>query len=239
MKVKALVAVRSGSQRVQNKNVKPFAGSNLLSIKINQLLRIEGLGGVVVNSNDDGMLKTASELGCETVKRDGKYASNTVSMSDVYKNMAENFPGDVVVYANVTNPLVKDETIERAIKEYLKFLEFDSGYNSLNSAHLIKEFLFEKNKPINYNPYNQPGSQDLPDIYALNFAVSVISKSDMIKFKNVVGDKPYIYSIDETEGADIDNPVDFEFAEYYYRKTVSDPCPPSKKTSFTKTPISF
>ena len=30
MKIKALVAVRSGSQRVQNKNVRPFAESSLL-----------------------------------------------------------------------------------------------------------------------------------------------------------------------------------------------------------------
>lgn len=37
MKVKALVAVRSGSQRVVDKNIRPFAGSNLLSIKIDYL----------------------------------------------------------------------------------------------------------------------------------------------------------------------------------------------------------
>ena len=30
MKIKALVAVRSGSQRVQNKNIRPFADSSLL-----------------------------------------------------------------------------------------------------------------------------------------------------------------------------------------------------------------
>ena len=35
--IKALVAVRSGSQRVLNKNIRPFAGSSLLEIKIKQL----------------------------------------------------------------------------------------------------------------------------------------------------------------------------------------------------------
>lgn len=53
MKIKALVAVRSGSQRVQNKNVRPFAESSLLEIKLRQLLSIRSLDGVVVNSNDD------------------------------------------------------------------------------------------------------------------------------------------------------------------------------------------
>lgn len=62
-------------------------------------------------------------------------------------------------------------------------------------------------------------SQDLPDIYALNFAVSIITKENMIKMKNVVGSKPYIYEIDEVEATDIDNPIDFEFAEYIYKNT--------------------
>ena len=32
MKIKALVAVRSGSQRVVNKNIRPYGGSRLLEI---------------------------------------------------------------------------------------------------------------------------------------------------------------------------------------------------------------
>ena len=40
----------------------------------------------------------------------------------------------------------------------------------------------------------------------------------MIECKNVVGYKPYIYSIDEIEATDIDNPIDFEFSELVYRK---------------------
>lgn len=122
MKIKAMVAVRSGSVRVQNKNIKPFAGSSLLEIKLRQLKRIPNLDGIVVNSNSDEMLGIAAGLGCETVKRDEYYASNAVSMSDVYKNMAENFDGDVVAYINVTNPLLKDETIIRAIETYKEII---------------------------------------------------------------------------------------------------------------------
>lgn len=214
MKIKALVAVRSGSQRVQNKNIRPFADSNLLEIKLLQLKRIKNLDGVIVNSNDDYMLEVARTLGCETVKREQYYASNEVSMSEVYKNMAENFNGDIIVYTNVTNPLLKDETIEKAIDTYLMRSE---DFDSLNSAHLIKEFMFENGKPINYDLSRQPRSQDLPDIYALNFAINIIERSKMIECKNVVGAHPLIWGIDEVEATDIDNPIDFEFAEYIYK----------------------
>ncbi len=215
MSVKALIAVRSGSVRVANKNLRPFAGSNLLELKIKQLSRIKNLDGIVVNSNDDTMLEIAQKLGCETVKRDPYFASNTVSMSDVYQNMAENFSGDIIVYANATNPLIKDDTIEKAIDT---FLSFQGEYDSLNSSHLVKEFMFLNGKPMNYDLLNQPRSQDLPDIHALNFAISILTKENMIAYKNVVGRKPYLFAIDEYEATDIDNPIDFEFAEFAYKR---------------------
>lgn len=215
MKVKALVAVRSGSVRVHNKNLRPFAGSSLLEIKLEQLKRISNLDGIVVNSNDDEMLLIAKKMNCEVVKRDEIYASNDISMSDVYKNMAENFNGDIVAYINVTNPLLRDETIEKAIDCYRKNINL---YESLNSAHLIKEFLFKDNLPINYDLRNQPRSQDLPDIAALNFAINIISKEKMIACRNVVGFTPNIFIIDEVEATDIDNQIDFDFAEFVYRE---------------------
>lgn len=216
MKVKALVAVRSGSVRVENKNIRPFAGSSLLEIKINQLKRIPNLDGIVVNSNDKYMLDIASSMGCDVVERDAYYASNEVSMSDVYKNMAENIETDVIAYINATNPLIEDQTIIDAIEKYKQNIE-NGGFDSLNSAHLIKEFLFRDNKPINYDLKMQPRSQDLPDIAALNFAISIISKEKMIECKNVVGNSPFIYLIDEVEATDIDNQIDFDFAEYMFK----------------------
>lgn len=215
MKVKALVAVRAGSQRVKNKNIRPFAGSSLLEIKLNQLLRCKSLDGVIVNSESEEMLKIAAGMGCETVKRNDYFASNSVSMSEVYKNMAENCNCDIIVYANVTNPLLKDNTIDQAVEFYLNHC---NEYDSVNSAHLIKEFLFKDNKPINYDLKHQPRSQDLPDIYALNFALSIISKEQMINGMNVVGSNPYIYPIDEVEATDIDNQIDFDFAEFMYKQ---------------------
>ena len=73
--------------------------------------------------------------------------------------MAENIDTDVIAYINVTNPLLKDETIVAAIEKNYK--TFRGKYDSLNSAHLIKEFLFKDNLPINHDLRHQPRSQDL------------------------------------------------------------------------------
>ena len=143
--IKALIPVRSGSKRVKNKNIRPFAGSNLLEIKINQLKRIKRLDGIVVNSNDDEMLSIARNLGVETVKRDEYYAGDNVT-NEMYKNIAQNCSSDIIMYTNVTSPCIKDSTIEAAIDFY--FANNDK-YDSVNTAHYIKEFLWLDGKPIN------------------------------------------------------------------------------------------
>jgi CMP-N-acetylneuraminic acid synthetase len=216
MKVVALIPVRSGSVRVKNKNLKPFAGSNLLKLKIEQLLKIKNIDEIVINSNSDEMLEIAKEYPVTLVKREEKFASNEVSMSEVYKNMAENIKGDIIVYTNCTSPLIKAKTIEKMIDLY-KGMD-KKEYDSINSCHDIKEFLWLHGKAINYDTENQPRSQDLPRIVALNFAVSIISKEDMIRHKNLIGKKPFLYTIDEIESTDIDTPLDFEIAEYLYKK---------------------
>lgn len=215
MKISALIAARSGSVRVQNKNIRPFASSTLLEVKIEQLKRISNIDEIVVNSNDKQILNIAERLGAIPIERDSYYASNTVSMSDVYRNMAENIECDVIVYANCTNPLITDQTIYDIIEFYRKH---STQYDSINSAHLIKEFLFKDNLPINYDLRHQPRSQDLPDISALNFAVNVLSRYTMIDCKNVVGKKPFLYNIDQIEATDIDNPIDFFIAEQIYNR---------------------
>jgi N-acylneuraminate cytidylyltransferase len=217
MVTKALIAARSGSVRVKNKNIRPFAESTLLEVKIEQLKRISNIDGIVVNSNDDEILEIASRSGAEIVKRDPYYASNSVSMSDVYKNMAETIDCDIIVYANCTNPVISDKTIFDIVEFYKNHAD---SFDSVNSAHLLKEFMFRDNLPINYDLRHQPRSQDLPDIMALNFAVNVLAREKMIECKNVVGVNPYLFAIDQIEATDIDNPIDFFIAEQLYRKLI-------------------
>lgn len=213
--IKALIPVRAGSERVKNKNIRPFAGSNLLEIKIKQLQQINVLDGIIVNSDSDEMLELARNLGVATFKRDAYYASSSVPINEVYKNLAENTDSDIIVYTNVTNPLLKIESINNAIE---MFLNKSDSNDTLNSAHLIKEFLWENGKPINYQLDNMPKSQNLPNIYALNFALNIFKKEFAVKNASIVGRNPLLYPLDLIESIDIDNEIDFEFAEFMYKK---------------------
>ena len=59
--INVLIAVRGGSKRVPRKNVRPFGGSNMLTLKVEQELRLRDVNKVVVTSDDDAMLQIAEE----------------------------------------------------------------------------------------------------------------------------------------------------------------------------------
>lgn len=48
MSITAVIPVREGSRRLKNKNIAPFAGTNLLVNKINQLKQVEEIDHIVV-----------------------------------------------------------------------------------------------------------------------------------------------------------------------------------------------
>ncbi len=218
MTIKALIPVRSGSVRVKNKNIAPFAGSSLLEIKVKQLLRIPELDGVVVNSNSDEMLEIAHRLGAETVKRDEYFASSSVAISDVYEDMAKHMDCDTILFADATNPMIEDKTIQAVISLYNARTD---DYDSVMTATPVKMFLYWNGKPINYTEDKKPRSQDLPDILALNSALHVLSREMMEKKKSIVGYKPKLYPVSREEGIDIDDPIDFAFAEFMYLKKMN------------------
>ncbi|MCK0177109.1 cytidylyltransferase domain-containing protein [Mycolicibacterium sp. F2034L] len=214
VKVAALVAARGGSERVVGKNTKTFADSTLLDIKLAQLRRLRSIDEVVVSSDDDKILNVGRGYGCTVRRRPDHLATSTAPMSNVYRYMAEEIEADIIVYANCTSPLVRDSTVEALIES---FISLNSDHDSINTASVVREFLVLDGTPINYDPYNQPRSQDLPDIAALNFAVNVIRRETMIARSNVLGNAPCIHTLDQVEGMDIDTRVDFDVAEFLYQ----------------------
>ena len=78
--------------------------------------------------------------------------------------------------------------------------------------------MWQGENPINYDKNQTPKSQNLPEIFSLNFAISLISRSVMMQRKNVVGLNPYFLTLDKVESIDVDDEFDFEVAEAVYSK---------------------
>jgi len=211
----AVVPAREGSQRVKNKNFKPFCGKNLLIRKIEVLKKINQINEIIINTDSDEAIKIAKDLGVSFKKREKYYASSECSNSEFWSHIAEKTDGNFIMFTNCTSPLIKEETYEKII---IKFESSKSSNDSINTVTEIKEYLYLNDKPVNFNPNKAPNSQDLPEVVKLNFAVNIISKELMFKKKSLVGHKPLFYKLDDIEGFDINTNYEFEFAEYLFKK---------------------
>ena len=210
-KMTAVVAVRAGSQRIKNKNIRPFSDTNLLELKLQLLIKVKNIDEIIVNSDSDAMLKIAENYNVKAQKREAYFASSEATNSDFHKHIGEVTNSDFIFLAPVCSPFLSVKRHEEAIDLFL-----NSDCDSLTSCELVKGHLWLDGKPINYSLENVPNSQDLPDIKKLNYGISITEKKSMIKRKSVVGLNPKFIVIDEIESTDIDDPVTFKIAEVLY-----------------------
>ena len=57
VKITAVIPIRSGSQRVKDKNLRPFANTTLMENKINSLLQVPELDSIIVNTNSEAAIE--------------------------------------------------------------------------------------------------------------------------------------------------------------------------------------
>jgi CMP-N-acetylneuraminic acid synthetase len=215
-KIVAVIPIRKGSQRVVNKNLRDFAGSNLLQVKIDVLKASNLFDEIIVNTDSEKAIEIAIENDISFHRRDGFYASSSCSGSEFFEYLGKVTDTDIFAYCPVTSPFVTPETMKKCISDFKKHPEADC----IATVSLVKEFLWLNNEPVNYQRENAPNSQNLPDILALNFGFTLIGKSDLIRNRNIIGKNPHFVITDAIEAIDIDTPLDFCIAESLYLKTV-------------------
>ena len=60
-KITAVIPIRSGSQRVKDKNLRPFANTTLMENKIEMLLNVPELDSIVVNTNSEEAIEMVNK----------------------------------------------------------------------------------------------------------------------------------------------------------------------------------
>jgi len=213
-----LIPVKGSSDRVKKKNLRDFAGSSLLEVKLNQLKDAKGFENIIVSSEDDEVLNIAKKHGFSTHIRDPKYSTSEVPMSDVYSYIASEIEGDNIAWINVTNPLAETIIYNKAVELYN---EIDSSYDCLLSSILLQENVFYEGLPVNFTPYPWPKSQDLKGLNSLTFVINILKRKDMVSWGSCVGNAPYFYDLDKIDSWDIDDQADFEFCEFIYKKRIN------------------
>ena len=78
----AVIPVKASSERVKNKNMRPFHDTTLFELKLKQLENVKGFSSIVVSSESPEILQIAKKYGCTLHQRDPYYSTSDVPMSD-------------------------------------------------------------------------------------------------------------------------------------------------------------
>lgn len=211
-KLVAVIPVRAGSQRVKDKNFKPFAGKSLLEHKIDVIKSLP-VEDIIINTDSEKAIEIAKREGISYHRRESYYASSECSNSEFHHYLAEVTEAENILIAQVTAPLIYKQSYLKAIETFN-----NSDGDSLMSVKVLKDFIWYKGEPLNYSRDNMPNSQDLPEYVVPTFGLVIVKRDAMLENRSYIGKKPIFYKITQEEAIDIDTELDFEFAEFMYQK---------------------
>ena len=219
-KIAFFLPTRKGSERVKNKNTRPFADieGGLVENKIKQLLSTKHIDEILFSSNDEMCIaiaeKYTSDSRLRIIPRPNELCLSTTNLQDLICYVPTITNADHILWGHVTTPLVEAKVYDTAIEQYLS--KIIKGYDSLVSVKELKNFLLNQEGKLVNNTTNipWPRTQDLEPLYEINHAIFLAKRSVYTEQKNRIGQKTLLYIMDEIHSKDIDWEEDFKIAEY-------------------------
>jgi CMP-N-acetylneuraminic acid synthetase len=214
----ALVPMRHHSQRVKGKNFRNLAGVPLFYYIIKTLQDCSEISQIVVDTDSepvmDGLRKDFPEV--TILERPQALRADDMSMNEVLIFDTSQVEADFYIQTHSTNPLLKKETISKAINTFITNFP---AYDSLFSVTRIQTRLWdETGAAINHNPAVLLQTQDLAPVFEENSCLYIFKRNTLLKNRNRLGDRPLMFESAASEAWDIDEILDFDIVEYLMNK---------------------
>jgi CMP-N-acetylneuraminic acid synthetase len=224
MKLVALVPMRHHSQRVPGKNYRLLGGKPLFHHIIETLLAAPEIAEILVDTDSepvmDGLRQHFPQV--KVINRPEHLRADDVPMNDILIHDTAEIQADFYLQTHSTNPLLKPETVSRAIQSLLTNYP---NYDSLFSVTRLQTRLyFQDGRAINHDPRVLIQTQDLPPVYEENSCLYIFTRENLLKHHHRIGEVPMMFEIDADEAWDIDEELDFAITDFLLRrKSQSEP----------------
>ncbi len=222
-KVAFFLPARSGSERVANKNTRPFAGipGGLMQNKMQQLVATTGIDEIILSTNDEKCMEIASSFlddsRVKIIRRPDSLCLGSTDLQDLIMYVPTVTDADYIVWGHVTTPLAGAGEYDRGISAF--FTKLGEGYDSLVGVRELRNYLLDGSGRVvnNTTPLPWPRTQDLDPLYLINHTMFIAPRQVYERDRNRLGSHPYLYVMDEIHSFDIDWEDDFVIAEALYR----------------------
>jgi len=125
---------------------------------------------------------------------------------------------DFYLQTHSTNPLLRPETISKAIQTFLA--DFPK-HDSLLSVTRLQKRLYDRNgQALNHDPNVLIQTQDLPPVYEENSCMYIFTRQNLARRHNRLGERPLMFEMDAAEAWDIDEEFDFDIVDFLMKQRV-------------------
>jgi len=214
MKLAALVPIRHHSQRVPGKNYRPLAGKPLFHHILETLLAVPEIETVMVDTDSEPVMDGVHRLfpTVKLIQRPEHLCADDVPMNEILLYDTAQVEADFYLQTHSTNPLLKTETVSRAIQSlFTNYPKYDSLFSV---TRWQTRLYFQDGHAINHNPLELIQTQDLPPVYEENSCLYLFTRENLARKHHRIGDKPFMFEIDKSEAWDIDEELDFEITDF-------------------------
>lgn len=218
MKIVSFIPIKLNNQRLPGKNTMLLNGYPTCKYIFDTINQINCIDEKYVYCSDES-IKQYMPQDLRFLKRDKYLDGFHVKGLEIIEHFVRDVDADIYILTHVTQPFTKKESIENALEKVISG-EYDSAF----SAVALQDYMWMDHKPLNYNVKDIVRTQDLKPIYMETGAFFIFRKEVFTQLGQRIGEKPYIYKIDQFEAVDIDTLEDFKFAEavaLYLEKTRS------------------
>ena len=228
-KIIALVPMRHESQRVPGKNYRLLAGQPLYQHIISALLECPDISRVVVDTDSpiiiDGLRKNYPKV--HILERPAHLCAGEIPMNEILLHDTSQVDADFYLQTHSTNPLLRSETITRAIHTLMNTFPV---YDSLFSVTRFQTRLWDGlGRAINHNPDILLRTQDLPPVYEENSCIYIFTRQTLLSRRNRLGERPFMFEIDSAQAWDIDDELDFAIVDHILEQHKVDKNYPADK----------
>ncbi len=209
--------MRHHSQRVPGKNYRPLAGKPLFHYILETLLAVAEIDRVVVDTDSETVMEGVRRSFPQVMvlERPEALRGDTVPMNEILLYDTAQVEADFYLQTHSTNPLLRPETIRKAIQT---FLTHYPTYDSLFSVTRLQTRLYDQlGRAINHNPAILLQTQDLPPVYEENSCIYLFTRQTLVARRNRLGERPLMFEMPRLEAIDIDEEEDFILAEALVR----------------------
>lgn len=229
--VVAIIPARGGSKGIPRKNIRDLNGKPLISYTIEEALKSKYIDRVIVSTEDLEIAKISKSFGAEVpflrpkeLAQDDTPGIEPIIHAINYLLNDEKYNFDYVMCLQCTSPLRNSNQIDEAIDEIYK-KDADSAVSVCESEvnpYWMK--VIKDGKMIDYISDNKfyARRQDLPTVYRLNGAIYIAKVGIILKNKNWYTDNTVPIIMDKISSVDIDDEIDFKFAEFLLKRGVDN-----------------